>query len=493
MTDIFISCEPDDQANARRLVDSLRAVGYKVAFDEADQQSRVSDIKSIADRIAASKVILTLWTGWSVRSERVIEESERALKTGKYVGTVLDTNIRLPAQFAGLRTADMTGNSRESEEFDWLCETIDTIIGSPEHVIEPERTAKASVTTNAEGAIWAKVTESDNPPGYEFYLNQYGRAGAFAAEARQRLRELTTWWYRLGRFTNAGWVKAIAAVTIFCGAAALFTMSQSKANMVSQDQYAELQVEGNQLRSQLAAANDSRLRLIASFRDKVDRDEYVALSDRARELEEKLNRSTQARVNEPDGQYDLALLGKPEDASAFEELDRSLDDLLGGRNALENAVDSRAPGGIEPASGSPWTCSVEGGDGINFGSTCWPRTANRIALEGFGIETATDLAPVELLRELEMLEVAGARISELRPLSSMTALRELNISGTGVTDIAPLALLTDLEALDLRGTAVTDLSPLKNLEKLKSFCPPQGPCTVNDIASVQSYLDENAR
>jgi len=135
MADIFVSCEHSDQGRARRLVDSLRAVGYKVSTEERGPGSGFSSFKNVAGLIASSKLVLTIWTRRSVNSERVIDESKRALQTGKYIGVVLDDNLRLPGQFHALRTADMTGKSEESEEFDWLCETIDAVINSPDTFI----------------------------------------------------------------------------------------------------------------------------------------------------------------------------------------------------------------------------------------------------------------------------------------------------------------------------------------------------------------------
>ena len=493
MADIFISCDKNDHGKARRLVDSLRAVGYKVSIEDGSSKSRFPSFQNVAGRIASAKVVLTIWTERSVASARVIDESTQALKTGKYIGALLDKHIRLPQEFSNLRVADMTGSTEESEEFDWLCDQIDAVISSPDAIVEPAKVAPKNASLDAESAIWYKVSNSDNAPGYEFYLNQYGGRGTFGAQAKERLRALTTWSYRLNRFTNAGWVKALAAVTIVCGGAALFAMSYSKSNMVSHDQYAALQAETDQLGEKLSAANTSRLNLIASFRDKVSRSEYVALSNHARKLEEQLDRSASAAPESTLSPFDNAATAQERGAAAFAELDQSLDSLFGASGALDNTVDTGGFGGIEPASGSPWSCTLEGEEGINFGSTCWSRTANTLALQGFGIETATSLEPVELMRGLETLEVAGARLNDLDPLSTMKTLREINISGTAVEDIGPLASLTELEFLDLRGTSVSDLTPLKNMTKLKSFCAPNGPCTIDDIEQVQSFLDETVR
>ncbi len=490
MIDIFVCCERDDQAKARKLVQSLRAVGYSVAVDLGGSSSDLPSISNVSDLIASVKVVVTIWTSCSVDSDRVIDQSIKALEAGKYIGVMFEKNIDVPVEFNEFQAADMSDHDKEAEEFDWLCGAVDTIIAATLKTTGLNNGARWFSASDTESAIWYKSSKSDTVQGYEFYLEHYGHKGAFYAQALDRRDKLTTWPHRLGKFTNKAWVKGVAATVIVCCIGAVLAVNNGNANMIPHKQYAELQEKYAELQDQklkitndLVAANDSRLRLIASYRDKVSRNEYVALSEHARDLEQKIENSQVAFFDQPS--RDLRKSGSP---AAFNELNQNLDTVLEARQALETVV-----GRIEPASGSPWTCTVDGNRGVNFASACWSRDINTLSLNGFGTEYATTLKPVELLRQLEILEVAGAHLNDLGPLASMSSLRSINVSGTGIESIGPLAPLVNLESLDMRGTGITDLSPLKEMRNLKSLCPPNGPCILDDIDSVQSYLDENVR
>jgi len=488
MTDIFVSCAHDDLNVSPRLVESLRAVGYKVTvpFSGVSADELIGSENS--DLLSSAKVVLIIWTRQSLNSERVLAEAHQAVETGKYIGVMLERGLDIPLEFKEFQAADMSGNDREPEEFDWLCGAIDTIISVSREVASLKDGVRGFATSDAESAIWYRVSKSNTVADYEFYLNQYGRRGAFSRQARERRRSSTTWAYRLGQFTNAGWVKGLAATVIVGSAAALFAVNNSKATMVPQEHFAQLRNEALKLKSDLAAANDSRLTLIASFGDKVSRSEYSALNERAKKLEQQLEDTQLALQNEPSIDFLDGGEDRFDGGGFFAQLDQNLDNVLGGRYALETAV-----GGIEPASGSRLTCTIDGNRGIRFASSCWPRNVNELSLNGLGTEFATTLEPVEMLRELETLDIAGAVLSDLDPLSSMNSLRNLNLSGTAIETIGPLASLTNLETLDVSGTKVTDLSPLKEMRNLKSFCPPSGPCILEDADKVQSYLDEAAR
>ena len=490
MIDILVSCERDDEPKVQKLVRSLRAVGYTVSVGTKGLSSDALLDDTASDLIESAKVIVTIWTSRSVGSGHVIDHAIEALEAGKYIGALFEKEIHIPIEFSEYQAADMSGHNKEPEEFDWLCGAVDTIIAATVETTELNDGVARFVASDTESAIWYKASKTNKVPGYEFYLNQYGRKGAFYDHAQERVHKLTTWPYRLGQFTNSAWVKGAAAAVIVCCVAALFAVNNGKASMVPneqyvalQEQYAELKDENLKFKNDLVAANDSRLRLIASFRDKVSRNEYVALSKHARSLEQKVESAQLAFFDQP--ARDFGNIGSE---STFDELNRNLDHVLEARQALETAV-----GGIEPASGSPWTCTVDGNRGISFASACWSRNINTLSLNGFGTEYATTLKPVELLRQLETLEVAGAQLNDLSPLASMSSLRSINVSGTGVESIGPLAPLVNLESLDMRGTGITDLSPLKEMRNLKSLCPPNGPCILDDIDSVQSYLDENVR
>ncbi|HLN64290.1 MAG TPA: leucine-rich repeat domain-containing protein, partial [Symbiobacteriaceae bacterium] len=79
------------------------------------------------------------------------------------------------------------------------------------------------------------------------------------------------------------------------------------------------------------------------------------------------------------------------------------------------------------------------------------------------------LSGIEQLTNLEILDLAGNRVSDLRPLQSLASLVSLYLSGNPVASLAPLSGLTRLENLSLHGTQVTDVRPLAGLKDLGSL------------------------
>jgi len=105
--------------------------------------------------------------------------------------------------------------------------------------------------------------------------------------------------------------------------------------------------------------------------------------------------------------------------------------------------------------------------------------------------SATDLAPLGQLGELEYLVLHAREATDFSPLAHLTKLTWLGLGGckglatlhwvtplvglqtlaaphTAVTDISPIASLVDLTALDLKETDVADIKVLSGLRKLES-------------------------
>ena len=90
-------------------------------------------------------------------------------------------------------------------------------------------------------------------------------------------------------------------------------------------------------------------------------------------------------------------------------------------------------------------------------------TLKKLVLSGIKI---SNLAPLEKLTNLSVLELNRTQVSNLAPLENLTKLSELNLAGTQVSDLTPLANLTNLSELILTNTPVSDLTPLANLTNL---------------------------
>jgi internalin A len=79
----------------------------------------------------------------------------------------------------------------------------------------------------------------------------------------------------------------------------------------------------------------------------------------------------------------------------------------------------------------------------------------------------SDLSPLAGLNKLVHLDVSGSNsVRDISPLIGLDTLEELLVAGNPIGDIAPLAALAKLEVIDLSGTNVTDLRPLAGLENL---------------------------
>jgi adenylate cyclase len=107
MSDIFVSYARSTEADATRIADALRAVGYGVWIDHQLPAHRAyGDV--IEERLAAAKAVLVLWSDEAVKSQWVRSEANRAREDGKLVQVTLD-NARLPMPFDQIQCADLTG------------------------------------------------------------------------------------------------------------------------------------------------------------------------------------------------------------------------------------------------------------------------------------------------------------------------------------------------------------------------------------------------
>ncbi len=488
MVDIFISCEQEDREAAKRLMQTLRIVGYAVTADFEALPSGQSSISEAPNYVKTTKVVLTLWTTRSIHSSRVINESRTAQEDGRYIGVIIENNVHLPPDFEGFQCAEMTGHSTEPEEFDWLCGAIDAVISIRNDMENASKSYDDASFHDAESAVWHEVSKADNVVSYDFYLDQYGRKGLYYDKARERRHLLTGWSYRLGRFTDKAWVKGMAAAAMVLAIGNTIAVSQNASRTVSHSQYATLIEDKARLQADLDAANDSRLRLIASFGQRVSREQYATLDQQTRELKQELQTAKSTYEEKLAFAFDaVQQSGKNDPATA------SAQDSNEGISPSASGLTWPAKIRIEPASASEWSCNADGVKGVRFASRCWARNTHVLSLAGAGLEHATSLEPVEYLRALDTLEVAGGYFQTLEPLASLRNLRSLDVSEADIASIKPLKSLTGLEFLDVSNTHVVDLSPLGGMHKLSSFCPPVGACIFDNHAGVQRYLDEHAR
>ena len=105
--DVFLSYAREDRALADDLVRRLRGQGIKVSWD-ADLQAATDFRAEIERLLAGSRLVVVLWSRWSVLSDHVRDEADIARERQKLVPASLDGS-QPPLGFRGLQTEDLRG------------------------------------------------------------------------------------------------------------------------------------------------------------------------------------------------------------------------------------------------------------------------------------------------------------------------------------------------------------------------------------------------
>jgi len=117
MTDIVISYARETEAEAHRITEALRALGYEVWRDVEIPAHRAFG-EAIEERLAATKVVLVLWSAEAGKSEWVRSEASRARAMGKLVQLTLDKSP-LPMPFDQIQCANLVGWGGEADAAGW--------------------------------------------------------------------------------------------------------------------------------------------------------------------------------------------------------------------------------------------------------------------------------------------------------------------------------------------------------------------------------------
>src|SRR5579862_3561217 len=107
MTDIFISYARSTEAEARKIAEALRSLGYGVWRDDELPAHR-SYAEVIEERLKAAKAVVVVWSAEAVNSEWVQSEADRARTERKLVQLSVD-GARLPMPFDRIQCADLAG------------------------------------------------------------------------------------------------------------------------------------------------------------------------------------------------------------------------------------------------------------------------------------------------------------------------------------------------------------------------------------------------
>jgi len=104
-TDIFLSYASKDASKASELSRILESQGWSVWWDRELNPGEDFELE-IDQALAASKVVIVLWSEQSITSDWVRNEAKDAKETHKLVPVILD-NCRIPLSFRSLNTIDL--------------------------------------------------------------------------------------------------------------------------------------------------------------------------------------------------------------------------------------------------------------------------------------------------------------------------------------------------------------------------------------------------
>lgn len=117
MSDIFLSYARPAEAEARRIVETLRGQGYRVWRDDELPPHRAY-AEVIEERLRASKAVIVLWTADAARSQWVRAEADLARGAGKLVQIALDGTTP-PLPFNQIQCANLNGWAGQTDAAEW--------------------------------------------------------------------------------------------------------------------------------------------------------------------------------------------------------------------------------------------------------------------------------------------------------------------------------------------------------------------------------------
>jgi len=117
LSEIFLSYKKEDRAVAERLVEALRASGKSVWWDDALNPHQAWDAM-IEREIAASRVVIVLWSPRSVQSDWVRSEAHYAQDHGKLVPFLIEQCV-LPMAFMLRQAVDLSSGAFDDGNPQW--------------------------------------------------------------------------------------------------------------------------------------------------------------------------------------------------------------------------------------------------------------------------------------------------------------------------------------------------------------------------------------
>ena len=150
MADVFISYARSTEPQARLVAEALRALGYEVWRDDELPAHR-SYAEVIAERLAAAKAVVVIWSAEAAASEWVQSEADHARSARKLVQLSVD-GAQPPMPFDRIQCADLAAWSGDPAAPGWQ-----KVVASVEALVRPAGGARgrerAAAPTDAKLSI----------------------------------------------------------------------------------------------------------------------------------------------------------------------------------------------------------------------------------------------------------------------------------------------------------------------------------------------------
>jgi adenylate cyclase len=129
LSQVFISYARSTEREARAIGDALRGLGYGVwRDDELPAHRAYADV--IAERLAAAKAVVVIWSAEAAKSAWVRSEAEKARADNKLVQLRVDS-ADLPMPFDQIQCAELLGWSGDANHLGWkkVVESVGALCG----------------------------------------------------------------------------------------------------------------------------------------------------------------------------------------------------------------------------------------------------------------------------------------------------------------------------------------------------------------------------
>jgi len=178
MTDVFISYDRDDRADAARIAQALERKGWSVWWDRNILGGETFE-HTIQRALADARCVLVLWSTSSVASSWVKDEAAEGARRGILVPVLIDS-VPIPLGFRQLHAVMLPRTTLAEEN----TSDFDDLIKSVEHVLR--RSAAPASSTSPIAAVDSGRASSGSAT-LPTFVHQQRHAGAWPGVSRSSL------------------------------------------------------------------------------------------------------------------------------------------------------------------------------------------------------------------------------------------------------------------------------------------------------------------